>query len=435
MPETAPRSQFKKLIQQGRGSACELLKKYPADFADIILLHSLKNCAYDPQAEGSRAEYLYRLIRLSLHQVNLEERIIKALRSCVKRKKRYDWNEEQLFNLAKQMALHVHPEAREAMYMAFKANEFNHDNFGALEIIQLDGMDGLRFIASVIGGWLTHDPERWESDWLITYTSEQFQCDAEKELEKSSDPQVKVYLDAVLKHRQNLQEKASVTDTEITYPQIRSLIEEFDRKKHWGFIRYWAKKLPSALLEQLAADLLVENDERKLIGYSGFFQAREMPAIMIDRCIELAHSEHEDLALAVLGALKNVTLETLNGLAKESFGTLALQHSALGLLIQNYRVGDADFILALLNREMDEDAFHSLGHEVLKVYENNKMDECQRPLLKVYEETLCSTCRSKCIKLLIETKTIPQWVLKEASDDSLEETRVIIRAYCKNSGP
>ena len=53
-------------LKRGTGEAYILLKENRhIDFSDLIIKGAIKNYSYDNQSEGSRADYIYRLIRNS----------------------------------------------------------------------------------------------------------------------------------------------------------------------------------------------------------------------------------------------------------------------------------------------------------------------------------------------------------------------------------
>ena len=57
------REEFRQSLQCGTGKAFFIIKNNPeVDFFDEILDAALTNFAYDPQLEGSRADYVARLI-------------------------------------------------------------------------------------------------------------------------------------------------------------------------------------------------------------------------------------------------------------------------------------------------------------------------------------------------------------------------------------
>ena len=68
--------QFFNSLKRGTGEAYLILQDNPnIDFSDIIIKGAITNYAYDQQSEGSRAVYVYRLIK----KVKQKDKIIKAV--------------------------------------------------------------------------------------------------------------------------------------------------------------------------------------------------------------------------------------------------------------------------------------------------------------------------------------------------------------------
>ena len=88
---------FLKSIKLGTGKAYLLQKEYPKiDFSKEIFKGSIKNYAIDPQCEGNRAKYMYKLIKNSK---NKNQIIIKILNTLEKQKNSH-WDLEQMCELS-----------------------------------------------------------------------------------------------------------------------------------------------------------------------------------------------------------------------------------------------------------------------------------------------------------------------------------------------
>ena len=146
MVKTAQLKQkFKSSIRRGTGEAYLLMHEYTKiDFSNYIIKASVKNFAYDGQCENSRAPYLYQIISLSPKKEKIRAGVLKALAT----EQNDTWSLIQLFELAKIFSRQGDEAAKEAIYNRFLINPINGSDWaGYSEILELDGFDGLKFIA------------------------------------------------------------------------------------------------------------------------------------------------------------------------------------------------------------------------------------------------------------------------------------------------
>ncbi len=88
MTDTANiKRQFFDSLKRGTGEAYFILKDNPTvDFSDIIIKGAVTNYAYDLQCEGSRAKYIFGLIKLSKQKDKIINTILAKLAD-----KKSDW--------------------------------------------------------------------------------------------------------------------------------------------------------------------------------------------------------------------------------------------------------------------------------------------------------------------------------------------------------
>ncbi|MES2110934.1 MAG: hypothetical protein V4577_19410 [Bacteroidota bacterium] len=192
------RQKFTSSIRRGTGEAHLLLRDNPEiDFSKEITAACLKNYAYDGQCEQSRAPYLYELATLN----GKTKEIKPAILAAIELRHEDTWTRSQLFQLSKLYAENGDTNAREAIYNNFyKYPTTRNDSVGYAEIIDLDGLDGLKFIASKVGRALYEDSDDWHDDSEISYLQRiKPEIDAWLELDKAAeyDPFIKIYLDRI----------------------------------------------------------------------------------------------------------------------------------------------------------------------------------------------------------------------------------------------
>jgi hypothetical protein len=73
------KERFLNSLKLGTGEAYLLQKEYPqVDFSRQIVKGAVQNFAFDQQSEGSRANYIYGLIKNSINRKKIEQTIDQA---------------------------------------------------------------------------------------------------------------------------------------------------------------------------------------------------------------------------------------------------------------------------------------------------------------------------------------------------------------------
>lgn len=140
------------------------------DFSSYIIKGALKNYAYDGQAESNRAQYIFDLYLLS----DKKDKIRKAIIEGIAKEQKDTWSLTHLFAIAKIFAQKGDSEMRQAIYdrFCFKPIDYS-DWLGYPEILELDGLEGLIFIAEKYGKFIETNPTICQDDHIIR----QFQKD------------------------------------------------------------------------------------------------------------------------------------------------------------------------------------------------------------------------------------------------------------------
>jgi len=159
------KQKFQNAIRRGTGETHLLIQSHPGiDFSAEIIKACVKNFAHDGQCEHSREEYLVELINHSGKKDKIKKAVLKALLKPQKD----TWTLTQLFGLTKIFAREGDAEAKRAIYDGFVHNPiWRSDWAGTYQIMELDGLEGLKFIAEEFGKRLEKDPEDWQDDDLI----------------------------------------------------------------------------------------------------------------------------------------------------------------------------------------------------------------------------------------------------------------------------
>ena len=260
---------FRSSIRRGTGEAHLIMQSNPTvDFSADIIKASLTNYAYDGQSENSRALYLSELIALSKQQNKIRKAVLHGLAT----EQEETWTLTQLFDLAKIFAQAGDTEARQAIYDRFLDNPIKGSDWvGYSEILELDGLKGLIFIAEKFGKYLDKNPDDWQDDSIIDhFQRENPKVKAFAELEKASKENrfIKIYLDYIKRTEES--RKNHVREN-VDYKDI---IEEVLLCK--PYIRLFRKrKLSDKEIDAIAKRLLIEknkNNQEKLLYVFGYFK-------------------------------------------------------------------------------------------------------------------------------------------------------------------
>ena len=412
------KSEFLQSIKCGTGRAYILAKANPGvDFSDYIIQAALKNFAYDGQAEGSRAQYIYSLHCISKQQ----ERIRRATLKGLAEEQKDTWTLTQLFGLALLFAQNGDTKARAAIYKRF--NPFDRADWaGAAEIMTLDGLAGLEHIARKFGKALAKDPNNWQDDYLIqSFQKEYPAVDAWGELKRlaEQDEDVRRYL-------QNIE--ATLANQAVLRPSsVASELEEMLQVPHQAHMRFALRRrnLEPQKIQQMAERLLTEKNkavrENLLYVFTLFrYPLAHQPLLLL---ASQRPSGKDRITEFALDALKFLQAPEIREFALQRLSTTTRPYWYTDILISNYREGDAKLLTGLINRFHNEHTIEELARSYIEIYKANKTSECAVPLMALYQKMNCGIHRSILVELLIQSNSLPDWLNKELPFDSYAETQ------------
>lgn len=413
------RQKFKSSIRRGTGEAYLLLRDNPKnDFSKEIIAACIRNCAYDGQCEQSRAPYLYELAALSGKIEEIKLAILHALAAfpddC--------WTKVQLFELAKFYAQDGHNDASEAIYDNFFKRPFTDDDWaGYAEILELDGLEGMKFIASKVGKALTDNPdEKDHSDILRRFQKAYPEIDARMELEKAAtnDPFIEAYL-----------QNESATNTTAYSPKVeakyKNAVDEVLQVKSAVRIRYrqWTK---SELME-IARQLVIEKngpDRAKLLSV---FRYNKFP-LEAKFLLQIAHNKNVKsrmryFAFDAMSLLKN---REVRNFAVDRMLNDSFPQKFIVILKANYKKGDGKLLTEVINKTQSENLIELLAVNLTDVYRTNNVKECAAPLEALYNKSNCALHRYDVLKLLIENNVLSAQIKEEMRFDCNDDIRALV---------
>lgn len=424
------KSSFRRSVRLGTGRAYLLAQANPSvDFSTYIIEACCRNFAYDGQAESNRSAYLYGLYRLSAQHARIRRAVLKALAT----EQADTWTLTQLFALVLRFAQDGDAVARAALYHRF-LNKTVHlaDWIGAEEIMELDGLDGLKWVARKFGQYLARNPDDRQDDYLFRpfqETHPEVDVWAELRLLAMHDADVRRY---ILKVEDTLARQAAhqaQRPAKVPDSDLQGIMRE---KGVW--FRLKRRGLAPHEIQQLSEQLLTEKNratqENILIAFSLFpFPLPYQPILAWAR--QKPNGRNRQRTQAALEALSLLSAPEIR-----EFALQRLQHTSqpapyAEILTSNYQEGDAALLTAIAARTHEEHAIEQLAISYTAIYAANKTPECAAPLLALYAKMTCGIHRNTVVKLLIENNVLPAWLNEELPFDSYAETRLLYQPQLK----
>ena len=152
----------------------------------------------------------------------------------------------------------------------------------------------------------------------------------------------------------------------------------------------------------------------------------------IDRLLEFAKGNNENVARAAHVALRNVVDQRVRELALALISERRWIDFAVGLLIQNGDDHDYHILVELLaDTSHTTDVYHGLGMNVRNFVKAHRSDEAERSLLLLYENGPCSLCRYDAVAELIAMDRLPAGLGEECIYDADPGTRKLVKRHSR----
>ncbi|MEL7220316.1 MAG: hypothetical protein AAGJ93_03290 [Bacteroidota bacterium] len=417
------KKQFLHALKLGTGATYLLQRKHPEiDFSNEILSGALENFAYDPQSEGSRADYIFGLMKAAPRKAE----IIACILETIVESEEDSWDLYHLLDIAVLIYQDGNAQALMAIAERFgKSKRAGYDFCGDEQLMEVGGIEGVLLVGELIGERLLleqeDDPESWK---LAAFQEQHPTIDIYAILkEKAKDNKfLQAYYDTIIQNPPR-----SYKSGKITPPDYQTLKEKIEADR----LRLIGKERASLLREEdvlkLANDFRQAKNRKVKEGYLRFFAKRKFPG---DHNILLSILQNEDpeqgrlveLAAQALSFFKD---QRIRELAKEKIRTVYNPASYLPLLVSNYEEGDSQLLLEVIDRSDDFDFIHSLINGLLAIYKTNKTEEAQVPLEAMYDKMNCGLHRMDIIEMLYENDILSERIHQEIAYDSMDTVRAL----------
>lgn len=419
------KKQFFDSLKRGTGEAYILLKENRhIDFSGLIIKGATNNYSYDNQSEGSRADYIYRFINDSKQK----DRIVKSVLTKLLSEKNDDYELDQMCDLAVKFYKAGYSEAKQIVYNRFEKNILEDYAFcGTEAVMELHGVEGVLKVAELVGKILIENPDDDESSWRIDdFQKRNKKVDIYKELEKASSTNkfIKAYYNSIQENKWTLPRHRKIK--RFTYELVKEKMES----KRFGFLSSDRNnELTELEVEKLANEFLIEKDNQKKEMYLRFFSSRKFP-FHYTPIFKIANGRNPKNTRTVeyaIEALKYFKSDEIRQFAIERIKTKKNPADFLCLLVSNYKKGDFQLVVEVINRSNNYDYIHSIVFGIIEIFEINPTKECKEPLELIYNKMNCGLHRIDIVELLNKNKVLSDKILKELEFDSEDRIRKLYR--------
>jgi hypothetical protein len=417
-------SQFRHLLKLGLGRAILYAKDHDVQGFQNLILDACLHCyAYDPQQEGTHADYMLELVDLTPEKEFCHEAVLNALPGSGD-----DWDAVQRFRFAACLAFDGDDRAKQAMYQNYKPGPRLGEGIG-IYFMQMDEIKGFLFAAEKMGELLMSTNEKVDLGWLMGVAGERLgEQEAREALCKAGteNPRIEAYRLAVEASRKSLDESRGTSRAFInaSYDQLKPKLP----KMFFTWITSWGERASDADIERAAQGLAAAQDPKDQAAHLWIFARRRFP-LDIQLLLSLVDVEQERVGFAALKALAQITHPAVRELAFRLVETRAgWRNEAIELLARNFIHGDHAIALRWFEVEEDTDAQHALGFDLIDLWKQYPDEETEVPMLRaVYEQDPCSFCREKVVRRLIEQGALTEELRLECSFDANDDIRELVK--------
>lgn len=415
--------QFLNSLKRGTGEAYLLAKGNPKiDFSNYIIKGALNIYAYDGQSEGNRAQYVFDIISISKQKDKIRKAVLQGLETEHKN----TWNLTHLFALAKLYAENNDAEAKQAIYDRFLNSPIEYSDWvGAYEILELDGLNGLFYIAEKFGKYIEQNPGVWQDDHIISHFQEENEnIKVSKELKKKAKTNkfIRIYLKNIV------DTTASRGNNKTRSRKYKNIVDEIlNSKPRFSFIT--KRNLSDAEVEQIAKSLIRETDKsniEKLINIFDFYKFPYDSQIILEFAKQNRTNKNRIVENAI-DALKHLKSKNIREFAVSKIQNSKNPIDYLAILVSNYKSGDFKLLSEIANKTNNKDRIEQLAGIYTDIFKANQTKECKQPLEILYDKMNCAIHRKGVVEILIENKVLSNKIKSEIRFDCDLETRKLTK--------
>ena len=457
--ETSPYSlpltheEFRVALARGWGRAWLHVERHGGAGLHDILLHALLNCqTYDPQIEGDRSGWLMAITDLAGAGESVYAEFIRRVHELpVGDPEHMYWSHlDQRATVLGLLAKRGFAGARSALGRLFldHGGASGDRSIGAMDIIELDGEQGLVQVASVLGNGAHQAGAEDVVDWFVEwFDRDRAEGEGLRVLEaaRRSDAGVEWFLSI----RQAAEERYQAADNQaepaaLADPLVPSDFEFHDpggkltveqvlawirnappvpNPRHLlqnGCLRlgWWGREAGDSDLDRVLLELETAESSLEQDRLLSVFAQRPMPRLP-EKVLALAETAQYPVRFRAYNALRHVDDPRVRDLAIRSMSAERIDDGSLRLWRSSYRPGDHRIIEAGLALPEGDDRVHGVLFDVADICIAVEQPECVPLMLMVYAYSPCSMCRSRVVDCMTKLGAVPDWLLHEYRRDAL----------------
>lgn len=354
-------------LKRGTGEAYLIAKENPLiDLSSYVIQGALRNYAYDGQSEPSRAQYIFELYSLSDKKDKIRKAILKGLAT----EQEDTWSLTHLFDLAKLFSQQDDQEMRNAIYDRFCNNPIEGSDWvGYSEILELDGLKGLLFIAEKFGKFIEQNPEDWQDGLILKYFQEEnpdLKVTETLENLAKENKYINIYLENIKRT------KASQEKHKQEPKKYKDIVEEVLNSK--PFISFKRKRnLTEEEINQVAKQLIEETDKsniERLLNIFDFYKFPYDSQIILDFAKQKPTNKNRIVEYAI-NSLKHLKSKDIRNFAIAKIQNSKNPIEYLKILVSNYKSGDYKLLSHIANQTNNEHKIEWLAGIYYDIYKEN----------------------------------------------------------------
>jgi hypothetical protein len=417
---------FEQELRKGTGVPFLLLEKNLVranECIDRIIVDKIvHDTRFDPQCEGSRAQYLYELVSRYERKRFIYPQVVKAFEHI-------HWYDSDAYNYDDDQVIHFVTGMVQAGFYERNAYlgklsvliiEFRNDYGPAIDcIVQRFGMEGVAQVAELLGSLLLNGKgqELGRTPFFSSF---------KKELGKSAE-EISAFLRVENNEKINAYlNHANVYEPQSTYerPTLDAIIERFKQGEYYPF-HGWIKNASDDEIKKLKELFMKTADDRfKFAALSGLCNV----ASGIDEAYlwkELDHAEAMDYASLIIEALIPFGNDKLRDLL--DVYPDGVKASAFKAFVSRCEEADKKRIeMELLDMTVSQ--IHYLGSDIIEYERLQKMSFYPAVLRLLYERDECKDCQEKIVRKMVAVGCVDENLAAELRYDASEEIRRLAQA-------
>ncbi|NVO32886.1 hypothetical protein, partial [Hymenobacter lapidiphilus] len=192
---------------------------------------------------------------------------------------------------------------------------------------------------------------------------------------------------------------------------------------------YTIKRLTAHQVRQLAADFEQENNPKRKVKYLDIFGSVKYP-LGHEQLLKMAEtaptSRYSPVLYSALNALSFFEAPAIREFTLTKLANPSVAWRYAHLLVNNYRPGDDQLLLRLVEQATDERIVERLAISLCAIYRKNRTKKCREPLRTIYQRMNCGVHRADVVELQLKRGVLPADVREEIPFDSYEGVRDLV---------